>query len=149
MHDFSLFLMMFLRDWEIKFSFFLHISQWTVEWIILNMLLVLFWILTPHQIIFYYGYGAVNLANRSSGHLRLYLREVTPLEIEFFTESAKNFANLWANLEKHNTKIWNCISWPIYHFMKTKTEYFSYADILPNISFCGSNPGEFGTTQGE
>ncbi len=50
MHDFSLFLMMCLRDWE--FSFILHISERTVLWIILNMLLVLFWILTPHQIIF-------------------------------------------------------------------------------------------------
>ncbi len=86
MHDFSLFLMMCLRHWEIKFSFILHISERTVLWIILNMLLVLFWILTPHQIIFYYGYGAVNLANRSSGHLRLYLREVTPLEIECFSK---------------------------------------------------------------
>lgn len=86
MHDFSLFLIMCLRDWEITFSFILHISERTVLWIILNMLLVLFWILTPPSDYFYYGHSAVNLANHSSGHLCLYLREVTPLEIECFSQ---------------------------------------------------------------
>ncbi len=104
------FLMMCLRHWEIKFSFILHISERTVLWIILNMLLVLFWILTPHQIIFLLWIWCSEFSQSQQwAFMSVYARGNAPWNWVFFTESAED--GIFFFFFFFYVKIWNCISW--------------------------------------